>query len=555
MTLPPAPDITAIHTDDPAELRRLLAAALNDRDQAIQQREQRDQVIQERDQVIQERNRVLESKSQHIIALSQQVQQLEELVRLMRLRQFGVRSEATPPEQISLFNEAELMERVDELLPEDSDEPAGDATAPHEVPQKVARKGKRQPLPTSLPRVRIEHDLAEADKICPACGTQRIRIAEVISEEIDYLAARLQVLVHARQQYACPACDGEVITAPLPASMIPKSNASARLLAHVVISKYQDALPLYRQESQFERLGIDLGRGTLSRWMIACGEQIQPLINLLNDQQKDYPVLHCDETRVQVLQEPGREARTPSTMWVRVGGPPSRPIRLFDYHPSRSGEVACQLLDGYQGYLHCDGYAGYDKAIEQNQLTRVGCWAHARRYFVEAQKANVKGKTGKADVAVNLIGKLYQIERRLKNADADERYRVRQQDAMPQLDKIRTWLDQALPGCLPKTLLGKALGYLDKQWPSLIAYVQDGRLNIDNNPAENAIRPFVVGRKNWLFSASVAGAKASANLYSLIETAKANGLEPTIYLNTVFTGLPQADSLEAIEKLLPWHQK
>jgi transposase len=188
--------------------------------------------------------------------------------------------------------------------------------------------------------------------------------------------------------------------------------------------------------------------------------------------------------------------------------------------------------------LHCDGYAGYDKAIEQNQLTRVGCWAHARRYFVEAQKANVKGKTGKADMAVNLIGKLYQIERRLKDADADERYRVRQQDAVPLLDKIRTRLDQALPGSLPKTLLGKALVYLDNQWPSLIAYVEDGRLNIDNNPAENAIRPFVVGRKNWLFSASIAG----ANLYSLIETAKANGLEPSAYL-------------KAIERLLPWNQK
>jgi transposase len=539
MTLPPEPDTTAIQTDDPAELRRLLAAALNDRDQAILEREQ----------VIQERNRVLETQNQHITALSQQVQQLEELVRLMRLRQFGVRSEATPPEQISLFNEAELMEKVDELLPEDKGE------AVSEDPKTPPRKAGRRPLPASLPRVRIEHDLAKADKICPACGTQRLRIAEVISEEIDYLAARLQVLVHARQQYACPACEGEVITAPVPSTMIPKSNASAGLLAHVATSKYQDALPLYRQESQFERLGIDLGRGTLSRWMIICGERIQPLINLLNDQQKDYPVLHCDETRVQVLQEPGREARAQSFMWVRVGGPPTRPIRLFDYHPGRSGEVACQLLDGYQGYLHCDGYAGYDKAIEQNQLTRVGCWAHARRYFVEAQKANVKGKTGKADMAVNLIGKLYQIERRLKDASPSERYRVRQQDAMPQLDKIRTWLDQALPGSLPKTLLGKALVYLDNQWPSLIAYVEDGRLNIDNNPAENAIRPFVVGRKNWLFSASIAGAKASANLYSLIETAKANGLEPLAYLNTVFTRLPQADSLEAIERLLPWNQK
>ena len=267
----------------------------------------------------------------------------------------------------------------------------------------------------------------------------------------------------------------------------------------------------------------------------------------------DYPVLHCDETTVQVLQEPGKTATSSSYMWVRVGGPPTQPVRLFHYADSRKGSVASTLLAGYSGYLQTDDYAGYNAAAgNTNTIVHLGCWAHARRKFVEAQKAN-PGKAGKATMAINLIAKLYALERTIRDLSVAEKYTQRQQQAVPQLQAIRTWLDKTLHSTLPKGLLGKALAYLDRNWSKLNVYCEDGRLCIDNNPAENAIRPFVVGRKNWLFSATVPGAKASATLYSLIETAKANGLEPYAYLKQVFSELPKASSVEAMERLLPWN--
>ena len=229
---------------------------------------------------------------------------------------------------------------------------------------------------------------------------------------------------------------------------------------------------------------------------------------------------------------------------------------LFHYAAGRGGAVASELMADYQGYLQTDDYGGYNAIGKDAQITQLGCWAHARRKFIEAQKAIGKNKrSGKATTAINLIGKLYAIERRLQKAQADEEkiYRVRQQEAEPQLQKLRLWLDTTLHAVTPKGLLGKALSYLDKNWEKLTIYTQDGRLAIDNNGAENAIRPFVVGRKNWLFSASVRGAKASANLYSLIETAKANGKEPYAYLKQVFTALPKAESVEQLEAMLPWN--
>jgi transposase len=378
-------------------------------------------------------------------------------------------------------------------------------------------------------------------------------IGEEISEQLDIVPAKIQVLVNVRKKYACRQCESGVITAPLPAQPIPKSNASPGLLAHIVTAKYQDALPLHRQETILHRHGIDIPRNTLASWMIKAGEQIQPLLNLLQDKLLAYPIMHCDETTVQVLNEQGKRAQSKSYMWVRVGGPPTQPIRLFHYADSRSGDVASHLLEGYEGYLQTDDYAGYNLACAKPAITQLGCWAHARRKFVEAQKV-AAGTTGKADLAIAMIAKLYAIEKRIQNSDPQERHVIRQQEAVPQLNQIRQWLDKTLHRTLPKGALGKALAYLEKNWGKLTVYTEDGRLSIDNNPAENAIRPFVLGRKNWIFSASVDGAKASANLYGLIETAKANNLEPYDYLKKVFKELPSARSVEAIEALLPWNQ-
>jgi transposase len=242
-------------------------------------------------------------------------------------------------------------------------------------------------------------------------------------------------------------------------------------------------------------------------------------------------------------------------MWVLRSTLPTASAVLFRYEPSRSGDVAKELLGDFTGALMADGYEGYNAVCIKNGITRLGCWAHARRKFIEAQKAQPKGKTGKADQALAYIQQLYRIEQSLNDKIAGEKYRVRQDQSQLILDKLKAWLDKSLSQVPPKTALGKALYYLDSQWLRLINYIQQGDYPIDNNAAENAIRPFVIGRKNWLFSASQQGATASANLYSLIETAKANGLESYTYLKTIFTELPNAKTVEQIESLLPWNMK
>lgn len=487
--------------------------------------------------------KALSDKDLIIAKMALRIAILEEYVMLDKVRKYGASSEKSPG-QSEMFNESELTVVAEKILAElEQEKTAGrDAKTP-------AKKPGRKSLPADLPRIRIEYDLSESER---RCGCERTVIGEETSEQLDIIPAKIQVLVHVRKKYACKACEGNIKTAPLPAQPIPKSNASPGLLAHIAISKYQDALPLYRQEAILHRSGIDIPRNTLANWMIKAGTLLQPLLNLLEDQLLAYPVMHCDETTLQVLKEPDKPASSKSYMWVRVGGPPTQPIRLFHYAPSRSGSVASELLEGYQGYLQTDDYAGYNRVCANNAITQLGCWAHVRRKFIEAQKANIKTRSGKADMAVGLIAKLYAIEKSIKGADTEIRYQARQRESVPQLKKIREWLDKTLHGTLPKGLLGKALSYLEKNWAKLTVYTEDGRLSIDNNPAENAIRPFVIGRKNYLFSASVRGATSSANIYGLIETAKANDLEPYTYLRRVFADLPKATSVSQIEALLPW---
>lgn len=261
--------------------------------------------------------------------------------------------------------------------------------------RKNQRPLRRKPLPADLPRVRVEHDLPDADKRC-SCGCVRTEIGETTSEQLDIIPAQVRVLVNVRKKYACPVCEDGVVTAALPPQPISKSNASPGLLAHVVTTKYQDALPLYRQEAVLARSGVDIPRNTLASWMIKAGELIQPLLNILEDTLLAYPVLHCDETRVQVLNEPDKAPSSTSYMWVRVGGPPTQPVRLFHYADSRRGEVASQLLAGYQGYLQTDDYAGYNGAGSDRGIIRLGCWAHARRKFVEAQSRKQTSKNGQS---------------------------------------------------------------------------------------------------------------------------------------------------------------
>lgn len=496
--------------------------------------------------LLEQENRLLKSKYADLL----------EQVRLLKHQRFGARSEKYTAEQQDLFNEAETEAGDSDAVHE------GDAWLADQVdtvigstdrsPLTQAKRG-RKALPVELPRVEVIHDLPLDQRHCPEGHALKV-IGEEVSEQLDIIPAKIQVLRHIRLKYACPCCVAHVTTADLPEQPIPKSNASAGLLAYIAVSKFQDALPLYRQASLFQRIGVELARGTLAAWMIRSGALIQPLLNLMQEHIDHYDLQQIDETTVQVLKEAGKKAETQSYMWVQRGGPPQQPVILFTYAATRAKTVAEDLLENYQGYLQSDGYAGYDAVCMNNKLQHVGCFAHARRKFDEALKAQGHpAKAGKASKGLIYIQKLYRIERQIKEQSAEERYQVRQQLSVPLLAKIKTWLDSSLPQVPPTSKTGQALAYLNNQWHKLIRYCDDGRLSIDNNACENAIRPFVIGRRNWLFSDTVKGAKASANLYSLIETAKANGLEPYRYLRHVFNELPKAKSLEAIEKLLPWH--
>jgi transposase len=488
-------------------------------------------------------NRKLESENQHY---KHQILTLQEQLNLAIARRYAASSEKIPAEQLCLFDEAEL--EVETHLPEQEDE-QGSVT----VPEHKRRKRGRKKLPDTLPRVDVVHELAEADRICPHDGAILTEIGEDVSEQLDIIPAKIQVLRHIRKKYACQ-CGQCIKTAALPAQAIPKSLASPGLLAHVAVSKYQDALPLYRQETILRRIGVDLSRATLANWMIKTGSLVQPIINLLRDRLLDYDILQMDETTVQVLKEPGKTAQSKSYLWVQKGGPPDKPVVLFDYDPRRGAEVPMRLLEGFKGYLQTDGYAGYNKVVKNNNLTAVGCMAHARRKFSDVVKAQGRNKKrGKAHRGLILIQKLYRIEKKARELKLtpEKRYALRQKQAKPLLDGIREWLDESLAQVPPSSVTGQALSYLNNEWDKLKAYLKDGRLEIDNNGAENAIRPFVVGRKNFLFSVSVKGVEASANLYSLIETAKANGLEPYAYMRYLFTQLPRAETVEEIEALLP----
>ena len=474
-----------------------------------------------------------------------QVGILLEAMRLERAKKFGASSERNEA-QYALFDEAEAVaaEADDDSEPDDQVEEA------IEVPAHTRRRAGRRPLPENLPRVTVEHDPEHTH--C-ACGAELKRIGTKVSEQLDVIPAQAYVIEHRRGTYKCTCCEDAVPeTAPMPAQPIPKSLASPGLLAHVVTAKYVDGLPLYRQEKQFDRLGIDLKRQTLARHMVRCGELVRPLSDRLLRELRGHDVLQMDETRVQVLKEDGRPAKSQSWMWVLRGAPQDRPIVHFHYDPGRGSHVPIQLLEGYRGYLQTDGYAGYRAVLDDPHIRGLGCWAHARRKFVEAQKALPSGaKSPKLTQILSWIGKLYGLERSWVVLSAEERKVARAQHSAPILEKIETWLgQQSVP---PKTLLGKAIGYLRNEWPRLTVFLEDGRLPLDNNGVENAIRPFALGRKSWLFSDSVAGAESSAALYGLAETAQRNGLNVYAYFKWVFTKLPAATNEDALDALLPWN--
>jgi transposase len=488
---------------------------------------------------LQEENHILERKAEV----------LEDELRLLRHKLFGRRSERLTAEdlqQASLFDEAEWIIEQQNRRP---------AESTIEVSAYSRRKRGRKPLPADLPREEVLHDIPEEEKIC-SCGAPLVRIGEETSEKLEIIPQQIKVIRHVRPKYACKACEGTdseqaVKIAPVPPQIIPKSIATPGLLAYVLVSKFCDAIPFYRQEKLFSRIGIELSRVDFSNWAIQVARQCDPLIEVFFDEIRAGPVIQMDETRLQVMKELNRANTAKSFMWVIRGGPPENPVVLYRYHPTRSEKIPLQYLSEYEGFLQTDGYDGYEKAGKRAGITHAGCWAHARRKFDEASKASKK--SGSAEEALSRIGKIYRIERELRAQQLEPEgfAKKRKEKVMPILKSFKKWLELKVLQIPPSTLLGKAVNYTLKEWEKLQKYLDSPFLTPDTNLVENSIRPFVLGRKNWMFSGSPQGAHASATLFSLIETAKANGLEPYRYLKYIFTKLPTATTQDDYRSLTP----
>jgi len=493
-------------------------------------------------QELEQKDHIIEQSNQLIAEQQKLIKLMEEQLRLARQRRFGSSSEKQPF-QGDFFDEPELEVALSDV----------EAQLPDDAPAKAPRK-KREGFSDKLPRVRIDLSLSDEEKD----GASKTFFTKV-KEELDIVPAQARVIEY-WQEKAVFDEDGEpaIKTAARPAHPLGKCIASVQLLAYILISKYADALPLYRLEKILKRYGGNITRTAMANWIIRLDDVFKPLIHLMREQQLEGDYLQADETRVQVLKENGKPATSDKWMWLIRGGPPDRPSVLFEYDASRSEEVPSRLLDGFAGVLQIDGYAGYNQVCRDNPITRIGCWDHARRKFVEASKAAPSKKKGdrvsKADVAISKIRKLYVIEDKIKDLEPEQKAR-RQQLSQPVLDDLKVWLQTNSPRVPKDSLTWQAINYTLNQWDLLVGYLEDGRLNISNALAENAIRPFAVGRRNWLFSDTPRGARASATCYSLIETAKANGLEPYAYLQHVLKHIAAADTVEKLEALLPWNMK
>lgn len=483
-------------------------------------------------------------QDQHeILELKKRLAWYEEQQRLARAKRFAA-SQDTPPEQAVLLDEAEREVHRERTH----------AVKGHKRRNKGG--GGRGPLPDHLPREVHVHELGAGECTCGCGGALHVVDTEV-TEQLEQVPAKLFVVEHHRRRYACRACGEGMARAPAPAAPIRGARVGPQLLAALVAGKFVEAMPLYRMAAFYQRHDIDLDRQTLARWMLGAAAIAAPLIDRLHALLLTRGVIHVDETPVQVLNEAGRSAKQKSTMWVYASGGLDPPIRVYAYQRSRGSEHPRRFLDGFAGYLQSDGFAGYDAlARAQPAITGVGCWAHARRKFVEVQKAQAGAQPeGEAARFIRLIRALYQLEHRLAGETASERRDQRQRRAGPILERIRQRVEATAPRVLPKSLLGKAITYMRRQWPQLVRYIEHGETAIDNNTAERAIKPFVIGRKNWLFANTSAGARASATLYGLIETAKANAVEPYGYLAHLFTELPQRDldDGDPVDDLLPWN--
>jgi len=406
-----------------------------------------------------------------------------------------------------------------------------------------ARRGRR-PLPKDLPRKRIVLEPAATELICPGCAGARRRIGADITEELEYEPAVLYINEYERPKYACPRCEHGVAQAALPARPIEKGRPGPGLLAHVVVAKYSEHLPLYRQETICPRSGVELSRRTLCDWVRAVADLGAPIVQYMKTEAVlTSKVIHSDDTHITV-QDP-RHAGGSRTGYLWVYGGEHADL-VYDFTPSRSRDGPLAFLGNYEGYLQADAYAGYDEVFKTGRVIEVGCWAHARRYFFEAVKTALEPATA----LLAQIRRLYAVERVAKDLDATARRDLRQAHRDPILTQIAETLEAIAPHHLPKSPMGEAIGYARRQWRALTRYVEDGDLAIDNNASERALRMVAVGRKNWMFAGSDAGGQRAAILYSLIGTCKRIGIDPFAYLRDVLARV-STHPMRRINELTP----
>lgn len=488
-------------------------------------------------------------QEQQIAELTAQLNWFQEQFRLSQQKRFGSSSEQTHPNQLQIFNEAESEAAS-------SKEPEKERISYVRRKQKKQRKEKLEDLPIET----IEYRLEPGEQICSCCGHDLHEMSTEIRKELKVVPPQVSVVEHVRYVYTCRHCEKEaiktpIVTAPMPAPALPGSIASPSSLAYIMTQKYVDGLPLYRQEQGLARLGIELSRQTMANWIVQGAERwLLPLYERMHQHLLKQDIAHADETTLQVLREPGRPAESKSYMWLYRTGREGPQIVLYDYQTTRAGKYPRRFLSGFKGFLHVDGYSGYH-AVQD--VTLVGCWAHARRKFDEALKALPKDQCNASVAAkegLDFCNQLFTIERGLKDVTPEERYKARLKHSLPVLKAFSAWLKFQTPRVLPKSTFGQAITYCRNQWEKLQTFLEDGRLELDNNRGERAIKPFVIGRKNWLFSNTPQGATASAIVYSIIESAKANSLNPFGYLECLFERLPNIDikDLDALDELLPW---
>lgn len=488
--------------------------------------------------------------------LEAKIKWLEEQFRLSQHKKFGTSSEKTNPDQLELplFNETEIT----------ADTKVEEPTLETITYKRKKYVGQRDAKLENLPTETIHYRLSEEEQVCLCCGETVHEMSTETRRELKIIPAQVKVVEHVQHIYSCRQCEREgietpIVTAKMPTAVYPKSLASPSSLAYIMNQKYVEGMPLYRQEKQLERIGVYLSRQTLANWMIyGATKWLSVLYKRMYELLILHDILHADETTLQVLAEPGRKADSKSFMWLYRTGRDVPPIILYDYQTTRHSKHPKAFLKEFKGYLHVDGYAGYH-ALKDVEL--VGCWAHARRNFDEALKslpANVHKKSTAAAEGLQFCNQLFQIERqindKIENCTPEQRKEYRLEHSKPVLDAFLTWLKTKRPQVPPKSKLGDAITYCINQWSKLVVFLEDGRLELDNNRAERSIKPFVMGRKAWLFAQSMKGATASATIYSIVETAKENQLNPLNYLTYVFEQLPQIDlnDVEAIDQLLLW---